>query len=223
MVAISDYTLVDAEWKMQILDRALDAGDKGILESHSTDAAIIKEFMIEYSDEEMLRYRKHLHDESWREIELARQAHRSAMMLAMYSVFELSVLKLTAKYLQKSTSEMRLRDIAGQGYEKFIIVADRIGGRRRHNAELWSEIAAIREIRNLFAHNGGIAEEADKQTKIKKALDLLEIYEVVKSGDQDELVIELDVRSVKLIGAKLVMVIRSAYWTLFDEVQVAHP
>ena len=215
----AQFGLYDAEFKIDILSRALDEGDRGILDSSSRDEEFIDAVLRDHPIEERVKYRQHLQNEAWKEIELSRQAHRSAMLLSAYTLFEISVVKFAESYLSARKYDLRMRDIAGSGYEKFIVVADKIAKRRRHNEDLWKDASCIRGLRNLFAHNSGMIFTMEERRKHEKCLISLGGSDMIRNDESSLFIVELDLLFVKRVIAKLVMLIRSAYWTLFEEEQ----
>lgn len=217
MSGSANLSLFDAEVRFEIINRAMTEGDRGILDSISREKQLIEGVLNHYPETERPEYRKHLEEINWHEMENARQLNRAALFLASYSTFEFFVLKFTQSYLEASSLNLRLRDIGGSGYEKFIVVADRIAMKRRRRAEMWLDVSCIRDIRNFFAHSGGFAFEEEQKAKVRKALEVIGHIDLLIEDGGGALTVNLDARFMTLVHAKLNCLVQSAYWTLFEE------
>jgi hypothetical protein len=213
----ANLSLFDAEIRFEIINRAINEGDRGILDSISREQQLIDSVLNHYPEAERHEYRSHLQEINWQEMENARQLNRAALFLACYSTFEFFVLKFTLSYLEASSLKLRLKDIGGSGYEKFVVVADRIAMKRRRRAEIWQDVSGIRDVRNFFAHNGGLAFEEEQKAKVRKALEVIGHIDLLSEDGSGALTVNLDARFMTLVHAKLNCLVQSAYWTLFEE------
>jgi hypothetical protein len=146
----------------------------------------------------------------------------NAIFLSIYAVFELSVLRIIEEYLEVKGINLRLRDIAGSGIEKFRVVSDRLASKSHVDKVLWTEAEHLREIRNALVHSNGIILEKGKLLKIIKSLEVLDASDLALSTGEQISEVKLSVSFVRAVRWKVSKLVNSAYCILLKEMDHAN-
>lgn len=209
-----NFDVYDAELRLADISRAFEAAEHGLAGAPEREQEFIASVMQDHPDATSADVADYLLNEASEEIGRSRQSICHAFVLANYSVFEFGVLRIAENYLKATESQLAIRDFAGSGYEKFLVIAKKLASVALHNEELWEKIPHYRSIRNSIAHNGGFCVNEDEKNKVAKVLALLGDSRLREVPDQEVSVIEIDTRFLLKMNARLIMLTRSAHETL---------
>ena len=217
------YDVYDAELQIADIARAFETYEDGLAIAPDREMKYIDAVMKDHPDVDRMEVQQHLINLAFEEIERSRQSICHAFVLTNFSAFEYGVLRITENYLKAVESNLSLKDFAGSGFEKFLIVAEKLAVARLHNEDLWDDAKPYRLVRNQIAHNGGICLNTDDKNKIEKALLSLGNSRLKKMADEEMWSIEIDARFVKKMNARMTMLVRSAHETLEGILDHANP
>ena len=217
------FDVYDAELQLADILRAFDTSEEGLAAAPDREAKYIDAVLSDHPDAERNEIRRHLVNEAFSEIERSRQTICQAFVLSNFSTFEFGLLRITENYLTAANSNFVLKDFAGHGYEKFLIVANKLAAANLINKESWDCVPSYCLVRNQIAHNGGMCTNIEERNKIEKALKTLGNSGLNEVPEQDMWSIEIEPRFVKKMNARMTVLLRSAHETLEGILDHANP
>lgn len=115
------------------------------------------------SAEEKDEYYEFYSDEYWQLNEIFPNIQRKSELIGIYTIVEHYLNLLCSIYEQDGISKVKLKDLKGQGIidraRKYLVKVVEIDFPSQ--ADSWSEIRRIQNIRNLFVHNDGVLKGND--------------------------------------------------------------
>ena len=216
------FDLYDIELQLADIMRAFETAEEGLASAPDREAVFIEAVLHDHPDATRAGVQKYLYNEAFAEIERSRQSICQAFVLANYSAFEFGVLRITENYLKTTSSEFKLKDFSGTGFEKFLIIARKLAKTELYNEELWELIGPYRAVRNQIAHNNGICLVEDEKNKILKAVLKLGDSRLIETKENESWTINVDAVFVRKMNSRLVALVRSASQTLEGAISNAH-
>ncbi|WP_409174830.1 hypothetical protein [Brevibacillus fortis] len=128
----------------------------------------------DFSEEDKDTYGEHLSDEYHKLADAFPTTFRSSMLLNIYSFIEKELNQLCFHYGNRKDIRIELNDLRDSGVIRASKYIDKVVGINfPHELTEWKLISGVyRELRNSFAHNGGIIREQGIQKMKEKISDL---------------------------------------------------